>query len=120
MDIKIVYTGLRLGEKLYKEKLMTEEGLTKTENDLIHIGKPFTFDTDTFLVQLRKLMYLFYSNKADINSQEEKMVSIYHPTGERGSTMKDKTKILNEIPVRHRGMREAGFTVLNGNDEYIR
>ena len=46
VDIKVEYTGLRPGEKLYEEKLMAEEGLTKTDNDLIHIGKPIPFDTD--------------------------------------------------------------------------
>ena len=44
VDIKIEYTGLRPGEKLYEEKLMAEEGLKKTENDLIHIGCPIPFD----------------------------------------------------------------------------
>ena len=49
VDIKIVYTGLRPGEKLYEEKLMAEEGLTKTENELIHMGRPIPFETDEFL-----------------------------------------------------------------------
>ena len=40
IDIKIEYTGLRPGEKLYEEKLMEAEGLKKTDNDLIHIGNP--------------------------------------------------------------------------------
>ena len=40
VDIQIVYTGLRPGEKLYEELLMEEEGLRETENKLIHIGKP--------------------------------------------------------------------------------
>ena len=79
VDIKIVYTGLRPGEKLYEEKLMAEEGLTKTENELIHIGRPIPFDTDTFLAQLEKLMFVAYSNKEDIRVQVEKMVSTYHP-----------------------------------------
>ena len=46
VDIKIVYSGLRPGEKLYEEKLMAEEGLRKTDNNLIHIGCPIPFDTD--------------------------------------------------------------------------
>lgn len=40
VDIKLEFTGLRPGEKLYEEKLMAEEGLKKTKNDLIHIGCP--------------------------------------------------------------------------------
>lgn len=79
VDIKIIYTGLRPGEKLYEEKLMAEEGLTKTENELIHIGRPIPFDTDEFLDQLEHLMYVAYSNKGDIREQVEKMVSTYHP-----------------------------------------
>ena len=79
VDIKIVYTGLRPGEKLYEEKLMAEEGLTKTENDLIHIGKPIPFDTDEFLVELRNLMFVAYTNSKDIQDQVKKMVSTYHP-----------------------------------------
>ena len=79
VDIKIVYTGLRPGEKLYEEKLMAEEGLMKTENELIHIGKPIPFDTDEFLEQLNELMLTAYTNSKDIRSQVEKMVSTYHP-----------------------------------------
>lgn len=79
VDIKIVYTGLRPGEKLYEEKLMAEEGLTKTENKLIHIGRPIPFETDEFLDQLEHLMYVAYSNKGDIREQVQKMVSTYHP-----------------------------------------
>ena len=48
--------GLRPGEKLYEEKLMAEEGLKRTENDLIHIGCPIPFDTDEFLGELDDLM----------------------------------------------------------------
>lgn len=81
IDIKIEYTGLRPGEKLYEEKLMAEEGLEKTENDLIHIGQPITFDTDQFLEQLAELMRDSYSNKKDIRERVMKMVSTYHPDG---------------------------------------
>ena len=49
VDIKIVYTGLRPGEKLYEEKLMAEEGLKKTDSELIHIGRPIPFDIDMAL-----------------------------------------------------------------------
>ena len=94
VDIKIVYTGLRPGEKLYEEKLMAEEGLTKTDNELIHIGKPIPFETDAFLDQLEHLMYVAYSNKEDIRKQVEKMVSTYHPenVGEKNKTYEKLAK----------------------------
>ena len=79
VDIKIEYTGLRPGEKLYEEKLMAEEGLKKTDNDLIHIGQPIPFETDEFLGGLEKLMELAYENKDGIREQVQKMVSTYHP-----------------------------------------
>ena len=79
VDIKIVYTGLRPGEKLYEEKLMAEEGLRKTDNDLIHIGCPIPFDTDEFLKQLDGLMTAAYSNKKNIRELVAAMVSTYHP-----------------------------------------
>ena len=75
VDIRIEYTGLRPGEKLYEEKLMAEEGLTKTENDLIFIGKPIPFDTDKFLIQLYKLMFEAYLNKKTIRERLMEMVS---------------------------------------------
>ena len=78
-DIQISYTGLRPGEKLYEEKLMAEEGLKKTENDLIHIGCPIPFDTDEFLLQLEDLMRSAYSNKPDIRERVAKVVTTYRP-----------------------------------------
>ena len=55
VDIKIEYTGLRPGEKLYEELLMDEEGLQDTENKLIHIGKPIVMDDEKFKEQLARL-----------------------------------------------------------------
>ena len=77
IDIKIVYSGLRPGEKLYEEKLMAEEGLKKTDNDLIHIGLPIPFDTDDFLKNLDDLMIAAYDNKKDIRDRVAKVVSTY-------------------------------------------
>jgi len=54
-DIKIEFTGLRPGEKLYEEMLMDEEGLQDTANKLIHIGKPIEFDKVEFFAELEKL-----------------------------------------------------------------
>ena len=79
VDIPVVYTGLRPGEKLYEEKLMAEEGLQKTDNALIHIGNPIPFDTDIFLVQLRRLMDAAYENDETICQVVADMVSTYRP-----------------------------------------
>ncbi|MDO4977692.1 MAG: nucleoside-diphosphate sugar epimerase/dehydratase [Eubacteriales bacterium] len=76
-DIDIEYTGLRPGEKLYEEKLMAEEGLKKTENDLIHIGCPIPFDVDEFLKQLETLMFLAYENKSNIREKVAEIVTTY-------------------------------------------
>jgi FlaA1/EpsC-like NDP-sugar epimerase len=84
VDIKIAYTGLRPGEKLFEEKLMSEEGMRTTPNELIHIGSPIPFDTDTFLQQLQKLMEAAYEERADIRELVEEVVTTYHPAGEHG------------------------------------
>ncbi len=88
VDIKVEYTGLRPGEKLYEEKLMAEEGLKNTPNRLIHIGCPIPFDMDTFLVQLSELMEASYENRDDIRELVEAIVPTYHPAGEKGSEAK--------------------------------
>ena len=89
VDIQIEYTGLRPGEKLYEEKLMAEEGLRKTKNELIHIGSPIPFDSDAFLRQLDPLMKAAYANQDSIREIVEEMVSTYHPAGRNGQTRKD-------------------------------
>ena len=91
VDIKIQYTGLRPGEKLYEEKLMSEEGLKTTDNDLIHIGCPIPFNVDTFLKQLEELMQAAYSNRRDIRLLVQKMVSTYHPETGGVNATKDQT-----------------------------
>ena len=81
VDIKIEYTGLRPGEKLFEEKLMAEEGLQKTSNDLIHIGSPIPFDVDNFFIQLKCLKDIANSNdEANIRSAVMNIVSTYKPT----------------------------------------
>ena len=89
-DIPIIYTGLRPGEKLYEEKLMDEEGMKKTDNDLIHIGNPIPFDTDEFLLQLKKLMDAAHNNDENITAMVEEMVPTYHPA-QGGAGKKDAT-----------------------------
>lgn len=81
VDIKISYSGLRPGEKLYEEKLMAEEGLKKTDNDLIHIGQPIPFDTGKFLGQLETLATESYENSDHIVELVESIVTTFHPVG---------------------------------------
>lgn len=89
IDIKISYTGLRAGEKLYEEKLMSEEGMRTTPNHLIHIGSPIAFDTDEFLCQLKMLMEAAYNGQDEnIRSLVAEVVPTYHPAGEHGSEAK--------------------------------
>lgn len=79
VDIKLEFTGLRPGEKLYEEKLMAEEGLKKTKNDLIHIGSPIPFDINEFLDELDGLLDAAYRNEDDMKERVQKIVSTYHP-----------------------------------------
>ena len=64
-DIKIEFTGLRPGEKLFEELLMDEEGLTKTGHDKIFVGKQIDIEKNTFVTDLTKLKELALSNKSD-------------------------------------------------------
>ncbi|WP_308579108.1 nucleoside-diphosphate sugar epimerase/dehydratase [uncultured Oribacterium sp.] len=79
IDIKVQYSGLRPGEKLYEEKLMAEEGLQNTANERIHIGKPLSFDIDAFLGKVDDLMEAAYKNKEDIREMVKEIVGTYKP-----------------------------------------
>nr|WP_252198596.1 nucleoside-diphosphate sugar epimerase/dehydratase [Clostridium sp. MCC353] len=97
-DIKIVYTGLRPGEKLYEEKLMAEEGLTTTPNKLIHIGKPVEFELEKFLGQLEELVEASYSNVNGIEAMVEEIVPTYHGTDtDRGVHGEMYKKLVEEV-----------------------
>ena len=58
---------------------MTEEGLKKTDNELIHIGAPIPFDRDLFLKNLETLMKASYANDDNIREMLIAMVPTYHP-----------------------------------------
>lgn len=76
VDIKITYTGLRPGEKLYEELLMAEEGLEKTKNNLIYIGHP-VMPGDDFGDKLESLRRLAVDNDHDIRQYVAKIVETY-------------------------------------------
>lgn len=77
VDIKIEYTGLRPGEKLYEELLMAEEGLQETENKLIHIGKPIEMDDELFLEQLKRLEIAYKEETINMKDIVAEIVPTY-------------------------------------------
>lgn len=79
VDIRIEYTGLRPGEKLYEELLMNEEGMTNTENELIHIGKPIEMDVDLFWKQMGQLHEYCEANIDEIKAKVAEVVQTYKP-----------------------------------------
>ena len=81
VDIQVKYIGLRPGEKLYEEKLMAEEGMKKTQNKLIHIGKPIPFDLERFFQQLQQLDAACAENSDRLVELVEEVVPTFHPVG---------------------------------------
>ena len=82
VDIKIVYTGLRPGEKLYEELLMGEEGMQETENKKIHIGKPIEMDDEWFTGKLMELEMACNSESDRIRELISEVVPTYVYHGE--------------------------------------
>ena len=108
VDIKIEYTGLRPGEKLYEEKLMSEEGLRTTPNHLIHIGSPIPFDTDTFLEQLQDMMTMAYNGENEkIRASVAAAVGTYRPAGEHGSEYKGEAYAAQMKVMAEKELRET-------------
>ena len=82
VDIQVIYTGLRPGEKLYEELLMGEEGLTKTSNELIYIGHKIDFDDAKFQEGLQVLADLTEGQEALLRRQIRELVPTYTPPAE--------------------------------------
>ena len=88
-DIKIEFTGLRPGEKLYEELLMAEEGMKETANKLIHIGKPIEIDEMRFFAQLKELKEASKNESCDIRPLVKEIVPTYHYEEEAVSSEKN-------------------------------
>ncbi|MBR3423351.1 MAG: polysaccharide biosynthesis protein, partial [Clostridia bacterium] len=78
-DVRIVYSGPRPGEKLYEEKLMTGEGLQKTDSELIHVVTPIPFEPDVFLKRFSELIRAVYADGEDPREGLKELVGTYHP-----------------------------------------
>lgn len=78
VDMEIEYTGLRPGEKLFEELLTKEEGLLKTSNDLIFIGKPLEFDEEQFLKDLGRLEEAIAEERFNVREIVSEIVPTYH------------------------------------------
>ncbi len=76
-DIKIVYTGLRPGEKLYEELLMAEEGISKTDISKIHIAKPMNITLEELHQKFSILQEALTKTDEDIIEALQKVVSTY-------------------------------------------
>ena len=83
VDINIEYTGLRPGEKLFEELLLDEEGLTKTANNLIYIGKRIDFDEAEFMAHLKYLCSADENDGDEIRTRIRLLVPTYQPTPAR-------------------------------------
>lgn len=78
VDIPIVYSGLRPGEKLFEELLMDEEGIQMTDNELIFIGHPIELDEEHFLDELETLRDVEYEDFGLIRQRLRELVPTYH------------------------------------------
>ena len=77
VDIEIKITGLRPGEKLYEERLMAEEGLLKTPNEMISIGKPLDIDEKGLFKKLDELYDAAYSESDKMKDLVAELVTTY-------------------------------------------
>ncbi|MCH4191019.1 MAG: polysaccharide biosynthesis protein [Butyrivibrio sp.] len=78
-DIKIEFTGLRPGEKLFEEMLMDEEGMQDTANKMIHIGRPIELNETEFFQGLEKLNDASKAESQNIRDLVKEVVTTYHP-----------------------------------------
>ncbi|MBQ7680379.1 MAG: polysaccharide biosynthesis protein [Butyrivibrio sp.] len=101
-DIRIEFTGLRPGEKLYEELLMDEEGLQDTANRMIHIGRPIEIDETRFFAQLEELGH---ASKDEADPEElrrlvQQIVTTYHPVSNEDDHTREHQEALERVAER--------------------
>lgn len=78
VDIPVVYTGLRPGEKLFEELLLSGEGMQKTKNNLIYIGHELDFDKAAFEESLNELRAIDETGEDELRRMIAEIVPTYH------------------------------------------
>ncbi len=77
IDMPVVYTGLRPGEKLYEERLMDEEALTDTHIDGISVGRPLDFSRGEFFGKLDRVINQENIDELDIIATINELISTF-------------------------------------------
>ncbi len=95
-DIRIEFTGLRPGEKLYEEMLMDEEGLQDTSNRMIHIGKPIELDEMKFFSELERLNVASREESSETRMLVQEIVTTYHPTDNKEDRSREHMEALRK------------------------
>ena len=108
-DIRVEYTGLRPGEKLYEELLMAEEGLKRTKNELIFVGQPLHLPRG-FLDRVEKLEAIADENKDNIRLLVHELVPTYQiqKKADKGKQEPDTVRRL----VENEDLQPAGVAVV--------
>lgn len=95
-DIKIVFTGLRPGEKLYEELLLAEEGIQGTHHENIYIGKPLDLSFNELMLGIRALQN-FINDKEELKRCLKNIVSTYKELDEAAASIGLEGKLKNQI-----------------------
>lgn len=77
VDIKIEFSGLRPGEKLYEELLMAEEGLESTQNNKIFVAQPVHTDLEMLRRQIDLLKEVIMTNADEVMEYVKTIVPTY-------------------------------------------
>ena len=96
-DIRIEFTGLRPGEKLYEEMLMDEEGLQDTANKMIHIGKPIQLDEMKLFSELERLNVAAKEESPEIRTLVKEIVTTYHPANNEAEKTEEHKEMLKKL-----------------------
>lgn len=101
IDIEVIYTGLRPGEKLFEEMLMDEEGLKETPNRLIHVGQPIEMDDEVVCKQIHKLDETSSLEDDNIKDIMAVVVPTYRPDTNGNGSCRAGAKSANNATADH-------------------